>query len=130
MAGGDSLTPASVVTPEPYSWLRRYLSYALNISSTSNANPLGPPPAAEPKAPLGQLRHERGQRRDDLRIPVEPILQRPIVGRPREGCGLAGAPNGQALLSQDRDHLPRRGRRHSLRLRTALIAWFSSAISA
>lgn len=47
-AGAPSAPAPFVTTPSPPTdqcWLRRYLSYALTISSTSNGNPLDSPPA-------------------------------------------------------------------------------------
>ena len=59
-------------------------------------------------------------------------LRRPVVRRPREPHHPAGprAPTARARVTRIVDRLPLRGRRHSFRCSTSLIAAFSSASSA
>src|SRR5215470_3149005 len=84
-----------------------------------------------PEPPATMASHDGVQRGDHVAIPPQPRPRRPVVRRPRQPHGLAGAPHRDpVLLHQHRQDFPFRGRRHRFRLRTSLIAAFSSARSA
>jgi hypothetical protein len=71
------------------------------------------------------------QRRDDVAVPEQPRARRPVVRRAREPHRLAGAPHGDAVLvNEHAQDFSFRGRRHRFRLKTSLIAAFSSTRSA
>src|SRR5215470_16353993 len=84
-----------------------------------------------PEPPATMASHDGVQRGDHVAIPPQPRPRRPVVRRPRQPHGLAGAPHRDpVLLHQHRQDFPFRGRRHRFRLRTSLIAAFSRARSA
>ncbi len=71
------------------------------------------------------------QRVDDVAVTLSAIRRTPVVCRPRETDRPACGSDWEAMLpDQDLDDLALRGRPYSFRLRTSLIAVFSSARSA
>src|SRR5262252_3095159 len=86
---------------------------------------------ALPEPPATVTGHDVVQRGDHIGVPSQPGARRPVIRRPRQPHHLAGAPNRHAvLLHQHRQDFAFRGRRHGFRLKTSLIAAFSSASSA
>ena len=80
----------------------------------------------------GTTLHQHGERASYFLAGSPPRSpSRPIICRPREPHRLAGPPHGHpVLLHQHNQDLSVRGRRHPFRLKTSLIAAFSSASSA
>jgi len=89
------------------------------------------PMEALPEAPQRMPRDDLVQCRDNVGIALQPGETRPIVRRPRQPHRLARSAPGEAvLLHQHRQDFSLRGRHHRFRLKTSLIAAFSSANSA
>src|ERR1700758_1796083 len=89
------------------------------------------PVVALPESPALFLDYDRLQRRDDLAVSRRPIDAQLVVRRPRQPGYLASSHNRQSVsLDHDPDRLALGRRRQSFRLRTSLIAVFSSARSA
>src|SRR5262245_24307978 len=93
----------------------------------------GAPEAIEalPEPPATMPGHDVVHRGDDIGVPSQPGPWRPVVRRPRQPHRLAGAPDRDPVLPHQHGHdLAFRGQRDRFRLRTSLIAAFSSASSA
>ena len=88
------------------------------------------PVVALPEAPATVLSHEPLEHVDDRRVPHRGVHRWDVPGRSRQSGDAAGAADREPMLCrQDLDDLPTRGRRHSFRLRTPLMAAFSKAKS-
>jgi len=89
------------------------------------------PVVALPEAPPWSLFHDRHQRLDYLGVAHGRIRRRRVPGRPRQPDDATRSSDRELVLRrQHLDDMTTRGRRHSVRLSTSLMAAFSSARSA